>query len=121
ADLHESRAEVSEVLGTLCAKALHKLGGQTLSNALCAKFTPLDVDGLLAHNADVVVCSDRHMSLLSLDEWVHVYRLGRAGNVSSGTKSPCSKDNNNHAAKEYLSGGTHVLVEQILKGDHLKL
>ncbi|KAJ2586317.1 hypothetical protein H4R99_008490, partial [Coemansia sp. RSA 1722] len=110
-----SRAEVSEALGILCAKALHKLGGQTLSNALCAKFTPLDVDGLLAHDADAVVRGDRHMSLLSSDERVRVYRLGRAGSVSSGTESPCSKDSNNHAAKEYLSGGTRVLVERILE------
>ncbi|KAJ1812196.1 hypothetical protein LPJ75_003763, partial [Coemansia sp. RSA 2598] len=115
ADLHESRAEVAEALGILCAKALHKLGGQTLSNALCAKFTPLDIDGLLAEDIDAAVRGDRHMSLLSPDERVRVYRLGRAGSVNAGTDSPHAKAGSNHAAKEYLSGGTRVLVERILE------
>ncbi|KAJ2877451.1 hypothetical protein FB639_003748, partial [Coemansia asiatica] len=131
ADLHESRAEVAEAISILCTKALHKLGGQTLSNALCAKFTPLDIDGFLAQtqaqvqqadadidagtDTDAVVHGDRHMSLLSPDERVRVYRLGKAGSVSKGTESPHSKVANNHAAKEYLSGGTRVLVERTLE------
>ncbi|KAJ2630300.1 hypothetical protein GGF44_004110, partial [Coemansia sp. RSA 1694] len=98
AELHESRAAVAEALAILCVKALHKLGNQALVNALCAKFTPIDIDSLQAEvvhamalldSSDQIpfghadyhrilgsapsrlpnpVRGERHMSLLSADQ-----------------------------------------------------
>ncbi|KAJ1718901.1 hypothetical protein LPJ53_006229 [Coemansia erecta] len=54
------------------------------------------------------------MSLLSPDQRVRVYRLGRAGSVATGVESPHSKAAD-VVAREYLSGGTRVLVERALE------
>ncbi|KAJ2385686.1 hypothetical protein GGI05_004620, partial [Coemansia sp. RSA 2603] len=113
-ELHESRAEVAEALAILCAKALQKLGTRTLSNALCAKFAPLNIDGLISEGGEGAVRGERHMSLLSPDQRVRVYRLGQAGSVATGSESPHSKTADIVACK-YLSGGTRVLVERALE------
>ncbi|KAJ2726346.1 hypothetical protein GGI07_000658 [Coemansia sp. Benny D115] len=113
-DLHESRAEVAEALGILCAKALHKLGDRTLSNALCAKFTPLDTDSMRAKGATSHVRGTKHVSLLSPDQRVRVYRLGKAGCVAAGVDSPLSRADD-VVAKEYLSGGSRLLVERTME------
>ncbi|KAJ1989890.1 hypothetical protein GGI25_000004 [Coemansia spiralis] len=139
-ELHESRAEVAESLAINCAKALHKLDKIALVNALCAKYTPIDVDGMhiaiersaqsdqpRAHpqyaskqgGAAFVVAGERHMSLLAADQRVRVYRLGKAGDVLvEGSESPSTASG--HATPrreltEYLSGGSRVLVERALE------
>ncbi|KAJ1962234.1 hypothetical protein GGI12_002773 [Dipsacomyces acuminosporus] len=111
AELHESRAEIAESLAILCVKSLHKLGSKALQDALCVKYTPMDMDGLRLDIANsmaaqsqeqirqgslvgtIVVGDDgerhlpnpvrgeRHMSLLSDEQRVCLYRLGRAGEL----------------------------------------
>ncbi|KAJ2044323.1 hypothetical protein GGI01_000396 [Coemansia sp. RSA 376] len=154
AELHESRAAVAEALAILCAKALHKLGNQTLANALCAKFTPIDIDGLQAAHAMALfdpasqaafghvedhptfgvmlpnpVRGERHMSLLSADQRVRVYRLGRAGDVNVDTDSPTRQWTGGLASrvpsgsstpirdlvKGYLSSGSRIVVERVIE------
>ncbi|KAJ2742711.1 hypothetical protein GGI19_006782, partial [Coemansia pectinata] len=161
AELHESRAAVAEALAILCVKALHKLGNQALANALCAKFTPIDMDSLQAEVAHAMalfdsasqaafrldeghpVCGaalnrlsnpvrgERHMSLLSADQRVRVYRLGRAGdvNVDTGADSPtrqwtgglASRGSSGSStpirelAKGYLSSGSRIVVERVIE------
>ncbi|KAJ1799915.1 hypothetical protein LPJ59_001488 [Coemansia sp. RSA 2399] len=169
AELHQSRAEVAESLAIICAKALSKLGKQVLVDALCVKFTPIDVDALrvgisiMRDNPDqqqqqqqpsssmlrgrhtymqsrdgdsvpllAMISGERHMSLLSGDQRVRVYRLGKAGDISlehSGSESPVltlstgmsSRSNSGYAtpireiSQEYLSGGTRILVERALE------
>ncbi|KAJ1901433.1 hypothetical protein LPJ66_000802 [Kickxella alabastrina] len=114
ADLHESRAEVAEALAILCAKALHKLGGSSLANALCAKFTPLDVDELKASGCQNLVRGEKHMSLLSPEQRVRVYRLGKAGSVAAGSESPIAKVGDD-AAREYLTGSSRILAERAIE------
>ncbi|KAJ2464950.1 hypothetical protein GGI02_004838, partial [Coemansia sp. RSA 2322] len=160
AELHESRAQVAEELAILCAKALHKLGNQTLANALCAKFTPTDLDGLhaeMVHNMTVLgtansttpslenlrhdsssgrpllpnpIRGERHMSLLSAEQRVRVYRLGQAGHVKSdgGSEPPTrpwlgSRPSRtasegcmpiHELAQGYLSNGSRIVAERAL-------
>ncbi|KAJ2854428.1 hypothetical protein GGI22_004497, partial [Coemansia erecta] len=173
ADLHQSRAEVAESLAIICAKALSKLGKQVLVDALCVKYTPIDIDALrvgisiMHDNPDqqppqqqqqqqpkssmlhrrhtymqsrdgdsipllAMISGERHMSLLSGDQRVRVYRLGKAGDISlehSGSESPAlalstgmfSRSSSGYAtpireiSQEYLSGGTRILVERALE------
>ncbi|KAJ2835838.1 hypothetical protein FBU31_001515 [Coemansia sp. 'formosensis'] len=161
AELHESRAAVAEALAILCVKALHKLGNQALTNALCAKFTPIDIDSLHAEVVHAMTLSDpanqatfdhaedqptlgatlnrlpnpvrgeRHMSLLSADQRVRVYRLGRAGdvNVDTGADSPTRQWAGGlvsrapsefftpirELAKGYLSSGSRIVVERVIE------
>ncbi|KAJ1730354.1 hypothetical protein LPJ61_003057 [Coemansia biformis] len=154
AELHESRAEVAEALAILCAKALHSQGRQVLVNALCAKFTPIDTDGLRTRAASVLaaeagadaglwtpggrrrlplpVRGDRHMSLLSADQRVRIYRLGRAGGMAieavatepsthagtggvptrgqSGCTTPVQE-----LAQDYLSSGSRIITERTIE------
>ncbi|KAJ1765045.1 hypothetical protein IW140_005050 [Coemansia sp. RSA 1813] len=163
AELHQSRAEVAESLAIICAKALSKFGKQVLVDALCVKYTPIDVDALRVgialmqeppnqqHSAVsrrrhaylqareddalallAMISGERHMSLLSGDQRVRVYRLGKAGDISlehSGAESPAftlstgmsSRCSSGYAtpireiSQEYLSGGTRILVERALE------
>ncbi|KAJ2097352.1 hypothetical protein GGI16_004583, partial [Coemansia sp. S142-1] len=154
AELHESRAAVAEALAILCVKALHKLGNQALANALCAKFTPIDIDSLQAAHAMALfdpasqtafghvedhptfgvtlpnpVRGERHMSLLSADQRVRVYRLGRAGDVNVDTDSPTRQWTGGLASrvpsgsstpirdlvKGYLSSGSRIVVERVIE------
>ncbi|KAJ2510824.1 hypothetical protein H4217_007679 [Coemansia sp. RSA 1939] len=80
-----------------------------------------------------MISGERHMSLLSEDQRVRVYRLGKAGDIalehSGGTESPppalstaaSSRCASGYAtpireiSKEYLSGGTRILVERALE------
>ncbi|KAI8322763.1 hypothetical protein GQ54DRAFT_297165 [Martensiomyces pterosporus] len=160
AELHESRAEVAEALAILCVKSLHKLGSQALENALCVKYTPIDIDGLCAEIASsttsgpeelqhgslartVVIGDDgewrlpnpirgeRHMSLLSAEQRVRVYRLGKAGDMGGeedvGTSSrvwnggimPRSQAGWSTPAQEltqeYLWNGSRIVVERAIE------
>ncbi|KAJ2156160.1 hypothetical protein GGF46_005379, partial [Coemansia sp. RSA 552] len=141
AELHESRAEVAETLAILCVRALHKLGNRALINALCVKFTPIDVDGLYADIArmfaadstnrppqSVPVKGDRHMSLLPADQRVRVYRLGRAGSLGgSGLATPYGTGLRSRAqsglcatpagelAQDYLQGGSRIVTEHAIE------
>ncbi|KAJ2387155.1 hypothetical protein H4S02_003501 [Coemansia sp. RSA 2611] len=74
ADGHASRADVAESLAILGARALHQRGA--LADALCAKFTPVDVDTMRADPARWPVRGTRHMSLLAPGQRARVYRLG---------------------------------------------
>ncbi|KAJ2793012.1 hypothetical protein H4R20_006676, partial [Coemansia guatemalensis] len=150
AELHGSRAEVAESLAILCAKALHKLGNRALINALCVKYTPIDTDGLYAEVARALlptdslqsakvpgsrlpmpVRGDRHMSLLSPDQRVRVYRLGRAGHLAdsaAGTplrttfsEGTTTRVGSGYAtpfrelAQDYLSGGSRIVAEHAIE------
>ncbi|KAJ2574659.1 hypothetical protein GGH19_003641 [Coemansia sp. RSA 1807] len=144
AELHESRAEVAESLSIMCVKALHKLGNSALIDALCVKFTPIDTDGLHAEIARVLlpedeaqsessplvhVRGDRHMSLLSADQRVRVYRLGRASDVAveSGTASPSRTHTRTMTGqsgwstpvrdifRDYLTGGSRIVTEHAIE------
>ncbi|PIA14165.1 hypothetical protein COEREDRAFT_88998 [Coemansia reversa NRRL 1564] len=149
AELHGSRAEVAESLAILCAKALHKLGNRALINALCVKYTPIDTDGLHAEVARVLlpadnlqsnkvplgsrlpIRGDRHMSLLSPDQRVRVYRLGRAGHLKDSAAGTPIRTTFNEAtttrgetgfitpfrelAKDYLSGGSRIVAEHAIE------
>ncbi|KAJ2710318.1 hypothetical protein H4R19_003804 [Coemansia spiralis] len=141
AELHESRAGVAETLAIMCAKALHSQGRQVLANALCAKFTPIDTDGLRAKAAHILdggtqsgrlpllLRGDRHMSLLSEDQRVRIYRLGQAGGLAangpvagspgaggvvtgapSGYATPAQE-----LAQDYLAGGSRIVAERTLE------
>ncbi|KAJ2768035.1 hypothetical protein IWQ56_003097, partial [Coemansia nantahalensis] len=135
AELHESRAEVAETLAILGAKALHNQGRRVLVHALCAKFTPIDMDGLRAQagapprgRLPVPLRGDRHMSRLSEDQRVRIYRLGRAGGlaadgaataagtvgVSTCAQSGCASPVR-ALALDYLSGGSRVVAERTLE------
>ncbi|KAJ2852338.1 hypothetical protein IWW36_000482, partial [Coemansia brasiliensis] len=145
AELHESRAQVAESLSILCVKALHKLGSQVLINALCVKFTPIDMDGMHAAmmqaqmsggptakpnmGSGLKVRGDRHISLLSADQRVRVYRLGRAGDLAieadsslqSGLGSAMSRMPSgwstpmHEIAHDYLSRGSRIVVEHAIE------
>ncbi|KAJ2745415.1 hypothetical protein GGI20_002169, partial [Coemansia sp. BCRC 34301] len=153
AELHESRAAVAEALAILCVKALYKLGNQVLAHALCAKFTPIDIDSLQAKVAHAMALSEhsgqtgfshaedncvfegapsrlpnpvrgeRHMSLLSADQRVRVYRLGRAGDVGidTGSDSPTRQWSGGASvpvrelAKEYLASGSRIFAERVIE------
>ncbi|KAJ1738455.1 hypothetical protein LPJ79_005327, partial [Coemansia sp. RSA 1821] len=145
AELHESRAQVAESLSILCAKALHKMGSQVLINALCVKFTPIDMDGMHAAmmqaqmaedptgkpalGPGLKVRGDRHISLLSADQRVRVYRLGRAGDLaiesdppshsrfgSSVSRMPSGWSTPMHEiAHDYLSRGSRIVVEHAIE------
>ncbi|KAJ2345031.1 hypothetical protein GGH91_002669, partial [Coemansia sp. RSA 2671] len=155
AELHESRAAVAEALAILCVKALHKQGNHILANALCAKFTPIDIDGLQAEAYAIAsldptsqatfghagnrivnklpnpVRGERHMSLLSADQRVRVYRLGRAGDANGdmGADSPArlwtgslvsrvpsgSSTPIRELARGYLSSGSRIVVERVVE------
>ncbi|KAJ2558181.1 hypothetical protein EV175_000913, partial [Coemansia sp. RSA 1933] len=166
AELHQSRAEIAESLAVICAKALSKLGRQVLIDALCVKYTPIDIDALRVgisvvhkspdqqiqrqHNDETLrrrnvymrsrddmdllamISGERHMSLLSGDQRVRVYRLGKAGDISldhNGAESPTltlstgmsSRSNSGYAtpiremSQEYLSGGSRILCERALE------
>ncbi|KAJ2022480.1 hypothetical protein GGI06_001800, partial [Coemansia sp. S85] len=155
AELHESRAAVAEALAILCVKALHKQGNHILANALCAKFTPIDIDGLQAeayaiasldptsqatfgHAGNCIVNKlpnpvrgERHMSLLSADQRVRVYRLGRAGDANGdmGADSPArlwtgslvsrvpsgSSTPIRELARGYLASGSRIVVERVVE------
>ncbi|KAJ2449929.1 hypothetical protein GGF42_004628 [Coemansia sp. RSA 2424] len=162
AELHESRAAVAEALAILCVKALHKLGNQALVNALCAKFTPINIDSLQAEVVHAIALLDssgqipfghadyhhvlgsapnrlpnpvrgeRHMSLLSADQRVRVYRLGCAGDVSidAGSDSPTRPLSGggslsrtpsrsslpiHELARGYLASGSRIVAERVIE------
>ncbi|KAJ1949757.1 hypothetical protein FBU59_001003 [Linderina macrospora] len=110
AELHQSRAEVSETIAIMSVKALQKLGKRDLENALCTKFSPIDLDSMRLEMANTMrdslatvgewcvsdpVRGEQHMSLMSAEHRVRIYRLGRAGDVvddvngdASGSTTP---------------------------------
>ncbi|ORX74957.1 hypothetical protein DL89DRAFT_264746 [Linderina pennispora] len=143
AEQHQSRAEVAETIAIMCVKALHKLGKRDLENALCTKFSPIDLDSMrlemanAMHNSNATVSEwqlpnpvrgEQHMSLMSAEHRVRVYRLGRAGDVvdDSGSHTPTQRTWGSgimggwstpatELAQIYLGSRSRLVVERALE------
>ncbi|KAJ1951988.1 hypothetical protein EC988_003799 [Linderina pennispora] len=143
AEQHQSRAEVAETIAIMCVKALHKLGKRDLENALCTKFSPIDLDSMRLEMANAMhdsnatvsewqlpnpVRGEQHMSLMSAEHRVRVYRLGRAGDVvdDSGSHTPTQRTWGSgimggwstpatELAQIYLGSRSRLVVERALE------